>query len=148
VKALLVNSTSYVTGRNGNDSLPGAHQGWGLLNLGRMFETTDRILYDQAPSRTFTRSGGSPFEITGMVTDPSREFRVMLAWTDAPGVSFSNAPYVNQLNLEVTVGGVTYRGNHFWDSIRRRAGEPIFVNNTGVRLPAGTGLFVVVRQPL
>ncbi len=149
VKALMLNSTSYVTGRNGSDSLPGAHQGWGLLNLGRMFETTDRILYDEAPSRTFMQSGGSPFEITGMVTDPSKEFRVMLTWTDAPGVSFSNAPYVNQLNLEVIVGGVIYRGNHFSGQYSTPGGEADFLNNAqGVRLPAGvTGPFVVRVRP-
>ena len=149
VKALLLNSTSYVTGTNGSDNLPGAHQGWGLLNLGRMFETTDRVLYDEAPSRTFTQSGGSPFEITGMVTDPSKEFRVMLTWTDAPGVSFSNAPYVNELNLEVIVGGVTYRGNHFSGQYSTPGGGFDFLNNTqGVRLPAGvTGPFVIRVRP-
>jgi len=149
VKALMLNSTSYVTGRNGNDSLPGVHQGWGLLNLGRMFETTDRVLYDQSPSRTFTQSGGSPFEITGMVSDPSREFRVMLTWTDAPGTSFSNAPYVNQLNLEVIVGGVTYRGNHFSGQYSTPGGGADFLNNTqGVILPPGvTGPFVVRVRP-
>jgi hypothetical protein len=149
VKALLLNSTSYVTGRGGNDSLPGANQGWGLLNLGRMFEATDRVLFDEAPARTFTQSGGAPFQITGMVTDPSKEFRVMLTWTDVPGVSFSNAPYVNQLDLEVIVGGVTYRGNHFSGQYSTPGGSADFFNNAqGVRLPAGvTGPFVVRVRP-
>jgi hypothetical protein len=149
VKALLLNSTSYLMGRNGNDNLPGIHQGWGLLNLGRMFESTGRILYDEAPSRTFTRSGEGPFEITGTILDPSKEFRVMLTWTDAPGVSFSNASYVNQLNLEVVVGGVVYSGNHFSGQYSTPGGLGDFLNNAqGVRLPAGTtGPFVVRVRP-
>jgi hypothetical protein len=149
VKSLMLNATSYVTGRNGNDNLPGVRQGWGLLNLGRMFESTGRIIYDQAPSRTFTRSGDTPFETTGTVVDPSKEFRVMLTWTDAPGVAFSNASYVNQLNLEVVVGGVVYSGNHFSGQYSTPGGPNDFLNNAqGVRLPAGTtGPFVVRVKP-
>src|SRR5262249_53874529 len=75
VKALILNSASYVTGNLGGDNLPGAHQGWGLLNIGRMFESTSRILYDESPSRTFTQSGGTPFQTTGVIVDSSKEFR-------------------------------------------------------------------------
>ncbi|HWC77519.1 MAG TPA: S8 family serine peptidase, partial [Blastocatellia bacterium] len=149
IKALLLNSTSYLTAKNGNDDLPGNHQGWGLLNLARAFESVDRILHDESPVRTFTQSGGTPFEITGTVTDPSREFRVMLVWTDAPGSSTSNAPYVNQLNLEVSVGGVLYQGNHFSGQYSTPGGEVDFLNNAqAVRLPAGvTGPFVIRVKP-
>ena len=149
VKAFLLNSTSYLTGRNSNDSLPGARQGWGLLNISRMFETTDRIIYDQAPERVFNESGGAPFETTGVITDPTKEFRVMLAYTDAPGVGLSNAPYVNQLNLEVVVGGVVYHGNVFEGPYSKTGGQADVLNNVqGVRLPAGTtGPFLVRVRP-
>ena len=63
-QSILLNSTSYLTAHLASGNLPGAHQGWGLLDLGRAFETTDRIIYDQAESRTFTESGGAPFEVT------------------------------------------------------------------------------------
>ncbi len=149
VKAMLLNSTSYLTGKLANDNLPGARQGWGLLNIARMFENTERIIYDESPSRTFTQSGGAPFEITGMITDPSKEFRAMLVWTDAPGISLSNAPYVNQLNIELTVGGVTYKGNVFQGQYSNTGGQTDFLNNTqGIRLPAGTtGPFVIRVKP-
>ncbi|HKQ08658.1 MAG TPA: S8 family serine peptidase [Blastocatellia bacterium] len=149
VKALLLNSTSYLGGNFGNDSLPGPHQGWGLLNIGRMFEATDRVLYDQSPDRTFTQSGGAPFEITGVISDPTKEFRVMLAYTDAPGAEFSNAPFVNQLNLEVVIGGVVYQANNFNGQYSQAGGTVDFLNNTqGVRLPAGTtGPFVIRVKP-
>jgi Subtilase family len=149
VKAFILNSTSYLTGAFGSDNLPGAHQGWGLLNIARMFESTTRIIYDESPSRTFTTSGGVPFETSGLITDPSKEFRVMLAWTDPPGNAVTNAPYVNQLNLEVVAGGVVYNGNSFSGQYSTPGGQKDFVNNVqGVRLPAGTtGPFIIRVRP-
>ncbi|HLG13789.1 MAG TPA: S8 family serine peptidase [Blastocatellia bacterium] len=149
VKAFILNSTSYLTGRLGADDLPGARQGWGLLNLSRMFEPSDRIVLDQSSSRTFTESGGAPFEVTGVISDPSREFRVMLAWTDPPGDAATNAPYVNQLNLEVVVGGVLYSGNNFSGQYSTAGDRKDFLNNVqGVRLPPGTaGPFVIRVRP-
>ncbi len=144
VKAFLLNSTTYLTGKNANDNLPGAKQGWGLMNIARMFEPVDRVIYEEG-SHLFTQSGGTPFEISGVITDPSKEFRVMLTYSDAAGTALSNAPYVNQLNLEVTVGGVTYYGNVFAGQYSKTGGAKDFLNNVqGVRLPAGTtGTFVI-----
>ena len=120
-----------------------------MLNIGRMFEDTSRIIFDQSPARTFTQSGGESFESTGVVSDPTKEFRVMLAWTDAPGLPLSNAPYVNQLNLEVIIGGVVYQGNNFNGQYSAPGGQRDFLNNVqGVRLPAGvTGPFVIRVHP-
>jgi hypothetical protein len=145
VKAFLLNSTRYI----GVGDLPGPRQGWGLMDLGRAFEQVDRIIYDQDPSRLFTRSGGEPFQVTGVISDPTKEFRVMLVWTDAPGNPITNAPYVNQLNLEVIVGGVLYRGNNFSGQYSVPGGREDFLNNVqGVRLPPGTaGPFVVRVKP-
>ena len=150
VKAFLLNSTSYLTGKNANDNLPGARQGWGLLNIARMFENTGRIIYDESPDRVFTQSGGAPFEITGTVADPTKEFRVMLTWSDAPGTALSNAPYVNQLSLEVTIGGATYKGNVFVGQYSKAGGQGDILNNVqGVRLPSGTsGPFVIRVRPV
>lgn len=149
IKAFLLNATTYLSGRNAGGNLPSPQQGWGLLNLSRMFETTDRVIYDEAPERAFTVSGGAPFEITGVITDPAKEFRVMLAYTDAPGIALSNAPYVNQLNLEVVVGGVLYHGNVFEGQYSKTGGQADAFNNAqGVRLPAGTtGPFVIRVRP-
>src|SRR5262249_45900290 len=146
VKAFLLNSASYITGKLGGDDLPGARQGWGLLDIGRMLDSSSRVLIEQAPERTFTESGGAPFQLTGVVDDPAKELRVMLAWTDPPGNSATNSPQVNQLELEVTVGGVTYLGNVFSGQYSRIGGQPDFLNNVqGVRLPAGTTGPLVVR---
>jgi Subtilase family len=150
VKAMILNSTRYLTGRFSNDDLPGAHQGWGLLDIGRMLEPTNRIFYDESPDRTFTESGGQPFEISGVISDPTKEFRVMLAYTDAPGAAFSSTPIVNQLALEVIVGGaVVYQGNNFKGQYSQADGQSDFRNNTqGVRLPVGTtGPFTIRIKP-
>ncbi|MFY9572683.1 MAG: S8 family serine peptidase, partial [Blastocatellia bacterium] len=149
VKALLLNSASYITGELANDNLPGIRQGWGLMNLERAFDQTERIIYDQDQSRTFTESGGAPFETTAVISDLSKELRVMLTWTDPPGNIATNAPYVNQLNLEVIAGGVVYNGNHFSGQYSTPGGQKDFLNNVqGVRLPPGTkGPFVVRVRP-
>lgn len=150
VKALILNSTTYLTGQLAGDNLPGKHQGWGLLNIRRMFDATDRIVLDESPERTFTQSGGQPFEVTGVITDASKEFRVMLTWTDPPGSTTTNAPYVNQLNLEVVVGGVVYQANNFSGQYSTPGGAVDFLNNVqGVRInPGTTGPFVVRVKPV
>lgn len=149
IKALILNSTSYMNGAFGGDSLPGGHQGWGLLNIGRMFESTSRILLDESPSRIFSDSGGAPVEASGIIADSSKEFRAMLVWTDAPGSASTNAPYVNQLNIEVVVGGVVYSGNHFSGQYSTASGQKDFTNNVqGIRLPVGTtGPFIIRVRP-
>ncbi|HKG22447.1 MAG TPA: S8 family serine peptidase [Blastocatellia bacterium] len=149
VKALMLNSATYMTGRLGNDNLPGTRQGWGLLSLSRMFETTDRIVYDESPSRTFTQSGGEPFEITGTISDPAKEFRAMLVYTDAAGNSVTNAPLVNQLNLEIVVNGEVYRANNFSGPYSNTGKAQDILNNVqGIRLPPGkTGAFVIRVRP-
>ena len=150
VKGLLLNSATYLTGVLGGGSLPGSRQGWGLMNLGRAFETADRIIYDQSPDRIFSESGGPAFEIAGVITDPSKELRAMLTWTDPPGDGSTNAPYVNQLDLELVINGALYRGNHFNGQYSAPGGQPDILNNVqGIRLPAGTtGSFVLRVRPM
>jgi uncharacterized repeat protein (TIGR01451 family) len=73
---------------------------------------------------------------------------VTLAWTDAPGPTTGNA-YLNDLDLEVTIGGNTYRGNVFSGANSVTGGTADFRNNVeSVFLPpfpAGTPFLVRVR---
>jgi hypothetical protein len=82
--------------------------------------------------------------MTGEVKDPTQPFRVTLAWTDAPGTS-GFAPWVNDLDLEVTINGQLYRGNNFKGEQSQPGGTPNTKDNVeGVWLPAGTvGTFLV-----
>lgn len=140
-KALLMNSTTYMTGNGANDDLPSNNQGMGRLNLGMALDGTPRLLVDQ--TKVFDNTGAT-FVVQGRIADPGKPFRVTLAWTDAPGAAFS-APWVNNLDLEVKVNGQLYRGNNFKKDKSQRGGKPDTRNNVeSVWLPAGTtGDFVV-----
>jgi len=145
-KAFLMNSARYMTGLYTNDALYSNNQGMGLLDLGQGFDGVARILKDQRPGDLFTASGQLRV-VTGTITDASKPFRVTLAWTDAPGASFA-APYCNNLDLTVLVGGQEYKGNVFVGATSVTGGEADLKNNVeSVFLPAGvTGDFVVLVQ--
>jgi len=141
LKALLINSSRYLTGLSANDTLPSNNQGWGDVNLGVLFDGTPRILVDQT---TLLGATGQAYTLTGALSDPTRPFRATLAWTDAPGSTSGNA-YVNNLDLEVTIGGTTYKGNVFSGAFSAASGTADARNNVeNVFLPAGiTGPFTV-----
>jgi hypothetical protein len=108
-KAYLTNAAAYQSGTLANDTLPSSTQGLGRTDLGRALDTAPRMLLDQ--TRLLTPAEAA-FTWEGVVADAVRPLRVSLAWTDAPGFPGS-APWVNDLDLEVTAGGVLYRGNVF-----------------------------------
>lgn len=135
-KAYLTNAGRHMTGTGANDTLPSNSQGMGLMDLGRNFDGTTRILRDQAPADLFTASGQTRI-LAGTVTDASRPFRVSLAWTDTPGPTSGNN-FVNNLDLEVAIGGNTYRGNVFSGANSTTGGSADIRNNLeSVFLPAG-----------
>lgn len=134
-KAVLVNSAQYMTGVGANDTLPSNSQGMGRMNLGRAFDTTARILVDQTQ---VLGASGTTHQITGSIATSSQPFRVTLAWTDAPGAT-TGGPWVNDLDLEVTVNGTLYRGNVFSGATSVTGGVADSKNNVeSVFLPEGT----------
>ncbi|HVF89165.1 MAG TPA: S8 family serine peptidase [Blastocatellia bacterium] len=142
VKALLVNTTTYMTGELAAGDLPHPRQGWGLMNTGRAFDSQSKIFVDQT---NVLSESGQEFVLTGSVTDPTQPFRVTLAWTDAPGLS-SLAPWVNDLDLQVVIDGKVYVANDFSGNVSQSAATPPNTkdNIESVWLPAGTsGTFVV-----
>ncbi len=142
-KAYLVNSTRYMTGTGAAGTLPSNSQGMGSVNLGTAFDGVARILRDQTSADKFTASGQTR-TLSGVVASSAKPFRVTLAWTDAPGSTAGNA-YNNNLDLTVTVGGNTYKGNVFSGATSVINGTADAKNNVeSVFLPAGvTGTFVV-----
>ncbi|MBK7878305.1 MAG: PKD domain-containing protein [Planctomycetes bacterium] len=140
-KAMLVASGQYMTGTGANDTLPSNSQGSGNMHLPRAVGAASRILEDQ--TQVFGASGAT-YSVTGNVADTTKPFRVALVWTDAPGPT-SGAPYVNNLDLTVTVGANTYRGNVFTGANSVTGGTADIRNNTElVFLPIGTsGSFTV-----
>jgi len=142
LKAYLANSTSYMTGFNAGDSLPGANQGWGLMSLGRALDGVSRLTIDQDKVVSNT---GDVITVQGRIADPSKPFRVTLAWTDAPGNS-ATAPQVNDLDLQVDFGGQTYFGNHFSGAVSIAGGTGDRLNNLeSVWAPPGASGDFTVR---
>lgn len=138
-KAVLLNSARYLDGIGAGGTLPARSQGMGALDLGEALKrgsAAPTFLRDQLAGDLFTASGQSRV-FTGSVADKNTPFRVTLTWTDAPG-SLIGAAYMNDLDLTVTVGGNTYRGNVFAgpDSIPGGASDKR--NNVeSVFIPAG-----------
>jgi uncharacterized repeat protein (TIGR01451 family) len=136
-KAYLMNSARYLNGANAKDSLWSNRQGMGEMNLGAAFDGVGRVLHDQHTAEMFTASGQTR-AYTGTIADSSKPFRVTLAWTDAPGSTAGNA-LNNDLDLTVTVGGKTYKGNVFNGAYSTNGGSADTLNNVeSVFLPAGT----------
>ena len=121
----------------------------GEISLNNFFDTfaTGHVFHDQTAADLITATG-QVRTVTGTVNTSAKPFRVTLAWTDTPGPTSANA-YVNNLDLQVVVGGNTYRGNVFSAvagngfSITGGSADPR--NNVeSVFLPAGvTGPFTI-----
>jgi len=136
-KAFLMNSARYLTGAYANDTLWSQSQGMGEVNLGAAFDATPRILRDQVAADTFTASGQTR-KFIGYVVDPSQPFLATVAWTDAPGSTTGSRALVNDLDLTVTIGGKTYKGNVFSGRYSTAGGTADSLNNVeSVFLPAG-----------
>ena len=137
-KAYLMNSARYMTGSGANDSLWSNSQGMGELDLGMAFDGTPRVLRDEFAADKFTETGQTR-TFSGTISDSSKPFRVTLAWTDAPGSTTASKALNNDLDLTVTVGGATYRGNVFNGAYSVTGGSADRLNNVeSVFLPAGT----------
>lgn len=135
VKAMLMTTTTHMTGVGANDALLSNNQGMGLVNLGRAFDGSTNVRVDQSQ---VLGTSGQTYTVSGSIASSSVPFRVGLTWTDAPGATTGNA-YVNNLDLEVTVNGTLYRGNVFTLGGSITGGTADTRNNNEfVFLPAGT----------
>lgn len=134
-KALLINTARYLdSGNASTDDLPSDNQGWGGVDLGRALDGVPRCLLDQ--TELFDDSGES-YSLTANIHDHMQPVRVTLAWTDQAGNTAGNN-YVNDLDLKVTVGADTYRGNVFSGPNSVTGGAADFRNNVeNVFLPVG-----------
>ena len=147
-KALLVNTATDLAGGDdagtgaANPAIPATGQGWGRVNLTRLFHPVNapRVVRDQSD---VIRESGDGTTRTLTVADPLRPIKVTLAWTDAPGPLFGDA-WVNDLDLTVVKNGVTYRGNVFAAGVSSPGGAADRRNNLeNVFLPPGGGTFTV-----
>ncbi|HRP89397.1 MAG TPA: S8 family serine peptidase [Edaphocola sp.] len=145
-KAVMLNTTAYMTGVGANDNLYSKNQGMGRVSMDNYFQMMDNPneLRDQLTQDIFTASGQELVK-TFYVDNTSIPVRITLAYTDAPGSTTGNA-YVNNLDLEVTVNGITYKGNVFTGSLSITGGVADVKNNVeSVFLPAGTSGTISIK---
>ena len=109
MKAYLIAHPTYLTGVSANDTLPSNNQGYGMPNMGEMFDDTSKFLLNQ--SEWFDNSGET-WSWFGAVADPTKPVRIVMAYTDAAG-AIGTSPQVNDLNLAADVDGTSYLGNNF-----------------------------------
>ncbi len=88
-------------------------QGWGRMILPWVVDPNVQVRYIDNPL-VFTASG-QEWTQTVSAFDPAQPVRIMLAWTDAPGAGTggSTPAWVNNLDLEVSDGTNTFKGNVF-----------------------------------
>ncbi|MGE0881949.1 MAG: S8 family serine peptidase [Blastocatellales bacterium] len=144
VKAALISGTQDMTGTGASAAIPNGNEGWGRLNLQNMLNTGVATKY--VNQTTTLSSVGEEVIYTGTVSTTSRHFRVSLVWTDPPGAT--DPALVNNLDLEVNVGGTIYKGNVFAGGISTTGGAADIRNNVeNVFLPSGieAGTAVTIR---
>jgi hypothetical protein len=135
IKAAILSSGQEMGGANVSAStVPNGNEGWGRINMKYMI---DRAALTERIDQTVPfLDVGQTYTLNGSVNDPTRPVRVALVWTDPPALS--DPALVNNLNLTVTVGGNTYRGNVFSGGVSTPGGAFDNVNNVEqVWLPAG-----------
>ncbi len=142
-KAILVNTAVDVAGGDSgkNSSIPAApntDEGWGRVSIGAALDGTQREYLDQSAATTLDANGQSLLR-SYQVDDSAKPVRVTLAWTDPPPATITGNAFVNDLDLEVSVGGRTYRGNWLAGGLSVPGGQADFRNNLeNVVLPAST----------
>ncbi|MEO5859436.1 MAG: S8 family serine peptidase [Pyrinomonadaceae bacterium] len=142
IKAALINGAVDVTGTGATASRPNGSEGWGRINLKNVLNTGAAISYiDQSVALSTV---GEIRNFIGSIPDSSRPVRVSLVWTDPPGAG--DPALVNDIDLEVLVGGNKYRGNVLTGGSSVIGGSADVRNNVeNVFLPAGSSGPVTIR---
>ncbi len=128
-KAAILQTGQEMNGVGATSPLPNRDEGWGRANMRFMFNSagsssTSRKYVDQTVSFL---SPGDNIVYNGRIVDGTKPFRATLVWTDPAGVA--DPALVNNLDLEVAINGVTYRGNVFSGGLSIIGGSPDNRNN-------------------
>ncbi len=135
IKAFLIAHPTYLTGASANDTLPSNSQGYGMPNMGVMFDDAEKYLHDQV--HIFDNTGEN-WTWVGSAQDPTKPVRIVMAYTDQPG-AVGTSPQVNNLDLSVETVGNNYLGNVFTGQFSSTGGQADLANNyEAVFFPAGT----------
>ncbi|HEX6099986.1 MAG TPA: S8 family serine peptidase [Thermoanaerobaculia bacterium] len=134
-KAMLINGAVDPTADPAGFA-PNNTEGWGRMNLAGVLNPGVATLYNN--QENVLTNAGQTYTISGNVADPSKPFRVTLVWSDAPGAAGANPALVNNLDLEVSFGATTYKGNVFTNGASTAGGTSDTRNNVeGIHFAAG-----------
>lgn len=108
MKATLLNGT------NSYSDAPATDSGWGRVWLDNnlYFSGDDRAIRVWDKRHKFGVKTGDNDTYTVQV-NPGEEFRATLVWLDPAGIPGPGPALVNDLDLQVTLAGNTYKGNRF-----------------------------------
>jgi hypothetical protein len=134
VKAAIMLTGQEMNGTLATSPVPNGNEGWGRANMKFMLNTGVPMKYvDQ--TTTFSNVGEN-YTNVGTVADSTKPVRVTLVWTDPPAAA--QPALINNLDLTVTVGANTYKGNVFSAGLSTTGGSADTLNNVeNVWLPAG-----------
>jgi len=148
-KALLINTATDMDDGSGTGPIPNFDEGWGRLNLRGVFEAgTPFEFYDE---ETTLKDTGDEWTRTLGVVDTNEPLKITLTWSDAPGAVGANPALVNDLDLVVTNGGQTYRGNAFSNGASAPGGAADAINNAEnvfIPNPGGSATIRVVASAI
>ncbi len=122
-KALLVNGATDM----GTADIPNFNEGWGRVNLSNVIANGVNMVYKDQTT-VFGNTGESWTTMVG-VSDPTKPVKITIAWSDAPGAIGANPALVNNLDLTVTDGATTYKGNVFSSGWSTTGGSADIKNN-------------------
>lgn len=135
-KAAILLTGQEMTGTGATNPIPNNAEGWGRVNMKFMLNTGVPMKHVNQET-TFSNVAENTV-YSGTVADPSKPVRVTLVWTDPPGAGGANPALVNNLDLLVTIGASTYRGNVFTGGLSTTGGSFDALNNVEhVWRPAG-----------
>jgi subtilisin family serine protease len=139
-KALLVNSAVDM----GTADIPNFNEGWGRVNVTKLIQPGVSTEYWDNPV-VFANSG-EQWTLSFGVADTSKPLKITLAWSDAAGAVGANPSLVNNLNLTVTNGANSYRGNVFsggWSATGGAADTRNNLENVYIQNPASSATITV-----
>lgn len=133
-KAAIILTAQEMNGVNTAPVIPSGNEGWGRINMKFMLNTGVGMRHVNETT-TFSNIGES-ITYHGKVSDSTKPVRVSLVWTDPPATG--DPALINNLDLVVTIGGSTYRGNNFSGGISVTGGSANTNSNVeNVFIPAG-----------
>ncbi|MBI3449055.1 MAG: S8 family serine peptidase, partial [Acidobacteria bacterium] len=93
--------------------VPNNSEGWGRINLKNSLQSPLATQFVDQSTVIGTTGDAGAFTASYVVQDSRVPVKATLAWTDAPGAASCNPCLVNDLDLLLTQGATTWRGNNF-----------------------------------